>query len=69
MVESKVCNRCGRELGFFDEQQQFYIHTRLGYGSAYDGDVIRYRLCCECIDKSINESAVSPIEEVLSSDS
>lgn len=57
----KVCNRCGKQMDFFDEQQDFMIHTKLEYGSIYDGDTIVYRLCCDCIDQTIKDCAITPI--------
>lgn len=64
MHETKVCNRCGKELDFWDIQEDFTIHRHVGYGSGYDGEVINLRLCCECFDRLVNECKVSPVEEV-----
>ena len=47
MSEKKLCNRCGKELDFFDLQQDFSIHKKIGYGSIYDGCTVDYHLCCE----------------------
>lgn len=63
MQEKKVCNRCGKELDFFDLQQDFTIHKTIGYGSIYDGDSVHYQLCCDCFDKTAEECAVFPIIE------
>lgn len=63
MTRTKVCNRCGKKLDFWDQQQEFSIHKRLEYGSIYDGETIRYQLCCDCIDRAIDECAVSPIKD------
>lgn len=63
MFEGNVCNMCGRELDFFDRQQEFVIHKHIGYGSIYDGDVVDIHLCCECFDKIVAECEISPIKE------
>lgn len=63
MADKIVCNRCGRELDFFDQQEDFTIHKKIGYGSIYDGCTVHYQLCCDCFDKAVAESAVSPIKE------
>jgi len=63
MAEKKVCNCCGRELDFLDEQQEFSIHKRVGYGSVYDGLTVNLRFCCECFDKLVQACKVSPIPE------
>lgn len=59
----KVCNVCGRHLDFFDIQQELVIHKLLGYGSKFDGDVIRLRMCCDCFDDLVEACKVSPIDE------
>ena len=52
MSKSKtLCNLCGKEFNAYDEQESFGIHTRVGYGSRFDGDSIDLDLCCECFDK------------------
>lgn len=61
--EKNVCNYCGKELDVFDLQQDFFIHTRIGYGSIYDGDFVRLQLCCDCFDKLVGACKVSPIIE------
>lgn len=33
-----LCNLCGKEFDEWDEQEGFGIHTRVGYGSKFDGD-------------------------------
>ena len=63
MPEKKFCNRCGKELDFFDLQQDFSIHKKIGYGSIYDGFTVDYRLCCECFDKEAARCKVLPIRE------
>ena len=58
-----VCNMCGRELDFYDEQADYSIHTRIGYGSKYDGHDLNVTLCCDCMDIIIDECSVSPLSE------
>lgn len=65
MPAERVCNICGQRLDFFDEQQELTIHKRLEYGSRYDGDIVRLRMCCDCFDNLVDNCAVSPIEEVV----
>ena len=60
MQGSNVCNLCGKELDFWDVQEDFTLHRHVGYGS----EVIKLRLCCECFDHIVDECKVSPIEEV-----
>jgi len=60
---NRVCNRCGKELDMWDLQQDFTIHTKVGYGSIHDMDTVHYQLCCDCFDKAVEESRVSPIIE------
>lgn len=61
-MSRRLCNFCGKELDFWDEQEDFSIHTQIGYGSKYDGDYISFQICCDCMDKFIDNCAVSPIE-------
>lgn len=63
MSKLKFCSRCGKELDFFDIQQEFCIHKKVGYGSVYDGCTVNYRLCCDCFDELIGQCKFSPIEE------
>lgn len=36
---------------------------RLGYGTKNDGDILDLHLCCQCMDKLVDECDISPIEE------
>lgn len=62
-----LCNLCGKEFDILDEQEDFGIHTRAGYGSKFDGDDVELDLCCECfdklMDKLIPECKINPIVE------
>ncbi len=61
-MQTKIhCNGCGRELDFWDLQQNFTIHKRVEYGSIYDGSLVDLRLCCECFDSLVQACAVLPI--------
>ena len=64
MTQNLICNHCGKELDFFDLQNDFSIHKRIGYGSVHDGDYVHMRLCSDCFDKLVEECEVSPIEEM-----
>ena len=64
MQGSNVCNLCGKELDFWAAQEDFTLHSHVGYGSGYHGEVSKLRLCCECFDHIVDECKVSPIEEV-----
>lgn len=62
----KLCNICGREFDFFDEQQNIKIEYYMKYGSSFDGTKVSCRMCIECFDKFVNEylvpkSIINPI--------
>lgn len=62
MTQKKIiCNKCGKEFDMWDEQEDFSIHRQAGYGSKYDGQNIELDLCCECMDKLIEECKISPL--------
>ena len=56
-----ICNKCGKKLNFWDEQEDFRIYRTLGYGTRYDGEKLRLDLCCECMEKFIEECVISPV--------
>lgn len=58
------CNLCGKEFDIWDYEENFQIHTLLGYGTAYDGDELHLRLCCNCMNKIIENCYFSPIREI-----
>ena len=64
LTQNLICNHCGKGLDFFDLQNDFSIHKRIGYGSVHDGDDVHMRLCSDCFDKLVEECEVSPIEEM-----
>lgn len=51
MAKQTICNLCGKILV---TECDLSIHTRLGYGSKYDGSLIDLDLCPECTDKLID---------------
>ena len=63
MAKEITCNRCGKKFDIWDMQENFSINTRLGYGTKYDGDDLELDLCCGCMEKLIDECAISPIKE------
>lgn len=60
--EKHVCNKCGKVLDEFDEQEHLEIHTILGYGSKYDLEEVHIRLCCDCFDELVDGCKVSPLK-------
>ena len=45
------------------DDEDFIIHTLVGYGSKHDGERILLRFCCDCFDKIVDECKISPIAE------
>lgn len=65
MHTPRVCSCCGKELDFFDLQQNFSIHKPvIGYGSVYDGDSVDLTLCCCCFDALVQKCRISPIHSI-----
>lgn len=54
-METQKCNFCGKELDFWDKQNNFSFKGAVGYGSSYDGEFIEIHLCCDCFDKALNK--------------
>lgn len=69
MQDKQVCNLCGRELDFFDQQENFTIHKKIGYGSVYDGTTANLKLCCACFDRIVSMCTISPITTCTTLDS
>ena len=63
MASNIKCNLCGKPLDVYDMNQRIAVHTRLGYGSKYDGETVALHMCCECFDRLIEGCEVSPIIE------
>lgn len=56
-----ICNKCGKEFDIWDMQENFTLTRNLGYGTTHDGETLQIHMCCECMEKLIEECAVSPI--------
>ena len=55
------CNMCGKEMDFFDVQEDFSIHTTLGYGTKFDGGYLELDLCCSCMEDVIEHCKIDPV--------
>lgn len=62
-MKKTICNLCGKNFDFLDEQENFSIYTRIGYGSKYDDEQLKLDLCCECMDNLIDLCVISPVSE------
>lgn len=63
MAKEIICNRCGKKFDFWDTQEDFSIERNLGYGTKYDGSILELDLCCECMEKLIEDCVISPISD------
>lgn len=61
MPETKCCNLCGKPLDEWDLQEDFTIHTTVGYGSKYDLSKVHLQFCCDCFDKIVDSCKISPV--------
>lgn len=61
--DTKTCNMCGKELDIWDKQEDFSIHRHLGYGTKYDESYLDIQICCDCMEKFIDDCAVSPVND------
>lgn len=59
-----ICNVCGKGFDDFDKINGFSISGSIGYGSKYDGDYISLDMCCECMDKLIDNCVIKPIYRI-----
>ena len=57
------CNKCGKPFDIWDTQEDFSIDKHMGYGTKYDGDYLKLSLCCDCMEKLIEDCVVSPVIE------
>jgi len=62
MPQETFCNKCGKRFDIFDEQENFSIYKRLGYGTKYDGDILEINLCCDCMEELIEECVINPVK-------
>ena len=53
MSKIVICNKCGKTLNDLDMQENFSIHSQLGYGMKYDGCKLELDLCCKCMEQII----------------
>ena len=61
MAKIGICNMCGKGFDIWDTQEDFSIYRSLGYGTKYDGDELQLDLCCDCMEKIIDECKVHPV--------
>lgn len=48
------CSMCGKDFSLDDYQENFCFDRIIGYGSKYDETHIKFNLCCNCFDKTID---------------
>ena len=48
-------------MDFWDIQEDNTIHKTAGYGSKYDEEEIELHICCDCMDKIIDQCKITPI--------
>ncbi len=68
MAKELYCNKCGKKMDIFDIQEHLSLQGRFGYGSKYDGDDYDLDLCCECMDKLIDECVIPPVDSLIHCD-
>lgn len=61
--DKRTCNLCGKELDIWDKQEDFSLHRHLGYGTKYDESYLDIQICCDCMEKLIDDCVVSPISD------
>ena len=54
-IDTMQCNICGKMFDEWDMQQNFKIDVTGMFGSKHDGESIKCRMCCECLDNLIDE--------------
>ena len=57
----RYCNICGNKMDMWDIQEDFTIHSYVGYGSKFDEEEIELHICCDCMDQMIENCAISPL--------
>ena len=62
-MKQMFCNKCGKRFDFWDVQEEYHIHTRIGYGSIYDGEDLELDLCIQCMDNLIKECVINPLTD------
>jgi hypothetical protein len=64
-MKKTYCNKCGKEFGEATQEHNndFSIHTSIGYGSKYDMCKLELDLCSSCMDELIESCAIFPVIE------
>lgn len=63
-MQKKYCNICGKEFNEWDYQENYSLHTKIGFGSKHDGETLALDICTECMDKLIDSCKISPVYEI-----
>lgn len=63
-MTKRVCNMCGKDFDLWDEQEDFSIHTQVGYGSKFDEEIIDLDLCCDCFDRMMLEYIIPKCKHI-----
>lgn len=61
MAKEIICNKCGKKFNIWDTQEDYSIYKQLGYGTKYDGASLELDLCCDCMEKLIDECVILPV--------
>lgn len=48
-------------MDMWDVQEDFTIHTTIGYGSKFDEEEVELHICCDCMDRIIENCAITPL--------
>lgn len=51
---TRKCTMCDKIFDIWDEQEDLCFEKKMGYGTRYDGEIIRFNLCCECFENVVN---------------
>lgn len=52
--EPTKCTMCGKVFDSWDYQENLCFDHLIGYGSKYDGGILKLNLCIECFDKVLD---------------
>lgn len=64
MAKKMYCNKCGKEMDFWDKQEEFSIHTHCGYGTKFDGSHLELDLCCDCMEELADSCKIPPVADI-----
>lgn len=69
-MKKTFCNKCGKEFGEvnLDFNNDFSLHTIIGYGSKHDGCRLDLDLCSKCMDDLIEQCVLSPVSDLIDYD-